>query len=83
MAAKTKRMLNVQDDRDAVDEASPLKRLRTEHSPNGLNGHVAATKESVELDDVEEEESVEVVPAPVVDELYLDTVRLVWDFAHE
>jgi hypothetical protein len=75
MSAKTKRML-VQDDKDAVDEASPSKRLRTEHSSNGLNGDVAETKESVELDDVEEEDPVEVVPAPVVDELYLDTVRL-------
>ena len=77
MPAKTKRTLNAQNDADTINEASPAKRVRIETSSNGLNGDFLVTEEPVELDDVEEE-NVEVVPAPVVDDLYLDTVYPLW-----
>jgi U4/U6.U5 tri-snRNP-associated protein 2 len=75
MPAKAKRTLSVQEDGDTDVSTSPAKRLRTDDSSNGLNGDAPATTEPAELDDVDDEETVQVVPAPVVDDLYLDTVN--------
>jgi hypothetical protein len=73
--AKAKRTLSSQEDRDSVLATSPAKRLRTEDSKvNVLNGDAPAPAESPVAMDEDEDEPVELVPAPVFDDLYLDTV---------
>jgi U4/U6.U5 tri-snRNP-associated protein 2 len=75
MPAKAKRTLSVQEDGDADISTSPAKRLRTEDSSNSINGDAPSTTVPAELDDVDDEEPVQIAPAPVLDDLYLDTVN--------
>jgi len=67
-------------DGDMHDGKSPAKRLRIEdtHSSlieDGNNGVESPTQ----IADIQDEEPIEIAPAPVVDDLYLETVH----FAHE
>ena len=71
--AKAKRTLSTQADGDSVLVTSPAKRLRTEDAKVNIhNGDAPAPAESPLATD--EDEPVELVAAPVFDDLYLDTV---------
>jgi len=73
MSTKTqKRGLSAREDGDELDGSTPIKRSRIEnqHLPLKNNGGVDSSLKQGE----EEEEVMEVAPAPVVDDLYLETI---------
>lgn len=82
MPAKAKRTL--QDENGQKPHDSPSKRLKTEKSigvevqpENGVESPAQMDQPLVpgDVDDEEEEQPIEVAPAPVLDDLYLDTVN--------
>jgi hypothetical protein len=84
MPPKTKRTAKEREDGTALDDTLPAKRLRTEDTHTGTveshnNGVAppAQVEEPLEQDEEpeeEEEEVAEVVPAPILGDLYLETV---------
>jgi hypothetical protein len=86
MPAQSKRPLTVDDERAQTDDTSPKKRLKTEKEsgkgkPAGeqllpVNGVESPGQIEDELEQEQENEPVEVLPTPILDDLYLDTVRV-------
>ena len=86
MPPKTKRTVRERED-ETLDGSSPAKRLRTEDTHSGTTEHQngvalpAQVEEPLEQDeqdeDEEQEEATEVAPTPILDDLYLETVRVI------
>lgn len=83
MSAKNKRDLARRETGPILDGASPAKRLRTEDVLSSLiEDGKAAVETPSQIDDVlDEQEHIEAVPAPIVDDLYLETVCICWSYA--
>jgi hypothetical protein len=80
MPAKSKRTLSARENGDELDGSLPAKRMRTEESiavdnQNGVESPAQIEDPPIDEEDVNEE-AIEVVPAPVVDDLYLETVDM-------
>src|SRR5271167_1074783 len=78
MPAKQKRNLDARENGDALDGSSPLKRLRIEDpQPPAIYDQNKVQLSPTEIEPQEEEEEpIQIDQAPVVDDLYLDTVPL-------
>lgn len=80
MPAKSKRTLSSRENGDELDGSSPAKRLRTEESlpdsvenQNEVESPTQMEQPASDEEDVNEE-AIDVAPAPVLDDLYLETV---------
>jgi hypothetical protein len=83
MPAKSKRALSARENGDELDGSLPAKRMRTEESialdnQNGVESPAQIEEPPTDEEDVNEE-AIEVAPAPVVDDLYLETVNIYVD----
>jgi hypothetical protein len=81
MPAKSKRTFSVRENGDELDGSLPAKRMRTEESnadiinnQNGVESPAQIEERPIDEEDANEE-AIEIAPAPVVDDLYLETVN--------